>query len=673
MGDQSIKLRWAGQGSIISDNITPVSLVLKKKLSVQPSPEIATDNQNMIIEGDNAPVMKSLCSGVFGLRGKVDFMLWDPPYNTGNSGASGFIYEDNFYLTKEQQQKWIEKNGKGFVDLKSTAIDGVLKTSAGKRDPLWVKETDASKHSKWLSWMEVRLDLAKKLLKKSGVIAVHIGFQELFRLGLLMDEVFGEENRLGIINWQCTGSSKNTRKGGIASSTDYILIYAKEKDQAYVKGLERSEQMESAYIQDCENEEFWRQGDLSTSIGGGQSLKYGIENPMTGELFFPPNARHWSMSAEKAVKHLVGWGVAYHIEKTTGNIVTDGVDRAAAYDVQRKSEAGEIARPTIYFSNKRGSRGRGNGQPLLKRYRKEVGKEHITPQTFWPYDEIAESDSRDGNDQNSIALTNEISGANRSGKKMIQDILGEDGTFDTVKPLKLTKKLVALFCPEDGIVIDAFAGSGTTGHAVLSLNSEAREAYEPERKSEDVGGASEPAKQRRFVLIERGVGSKINYADTITAERIRRVISGRWASPRKKNGESQHIFKTEGGFLYYKEGRPISAESILLSKRADLIDIIMTSHIGSEIIENAGGDGYVIGKTASGTAIALIWDISEGEDHGVLTREKHLEIMKEAASYGLKKPVYIYGTVNAGPNGSPSYYFNQIPDEILAALGINNN
>ena len=106
MADRIISLRWAGRGTIQSDNITPVTLKTDKKRSYK---KTTPKNANLIIEGDNAPVMKSLCAGTLRMRGKVDFMLWDPPYNTGNKD---FLYEDNFYLTKKAQQEWTKAQSK---------------------------------------------------------------------------------------------------------------------------------------------------------------------------------------------------------------------------------------------------------------------------------------------------------------------------------------------------------------------------------------------------------------------------------------------------------------------------------------------------------------------------------------------------------------------------------
>src|SRR5271157_895051 len=281
-----------------SDNVTPVTLTLDKKLSYKKK---TSKNSNLIIEGDNAPVMKTLCAGTFRMRGKIDFMLWDPPYNTGNKD---FLYEDNFYLTKKAQKDWEQKNSPKQILTVKNDKNG-LKTKPAERLDLFVKETDASRHSKWLSFMEVRLELAKKLLKESGVIAIHIGYQELFRLGLLMDEVFGEDNRLGIINWECAYSPKNDNKG-IPSTTDYVLIYAKNKEKAFRGLIPRTDEMDARYKRPDGDKRVWTSGDLSASRNTPADF-YGIENPFTGELHFPAAGSSWRMAKSKVSGMLSGW------------------------------------------------------------------------------------------------------------------------------------------------------------------------------------------------------------------------------------------------------------------------------------------------------------------------------------------------------------------------------
>jgi len=421
---------------------------------------------NLIIEGDNAPVMESLCTGAYSFQGQIDFMLWDPPYNTGNKK---YIYEDNFY----------EKG---------------------------------DKHSKWLSFMEVRLELAKKLLKDFGVIAIHIGYQELFRLGLLMDEVFGEKNRLGIINWECAYSPKNDNKG-IPSTTDYVLVYAKNKEKAYRGIIPRTEEMDARYSSPDGDNKIWTAGDLSTA-SGTKSYCYGIESPVTGELHFPPGGRFWGRPKTAMCEILSAWGVKYFINSKGNCVVKRGENRKKAEKIFNKGPW-----PKIFFGRS------GKGRPVLKRYRDEIKNEGRIIGTYWEANEILDETWHD-QDPINLALLHEISGHNAGAKKLIKSVLGNDCNFNTPKPLKLTERLIQMFCPKDGIVMDAFAGSATTAHAVLNLNKQKKA-------------------KRRFIIIERGTEQQ-GFAGTLTAERVRRVIKGNWVKPNKDTKP------TGGSFVYMK-------------------------------------------------------------------------------------------------------------------------
>jgi hypothetical protein len=133
-----------------------------KKLSVG---EEQTQSENEIWDGENLSAMVTL----YKYRGQVDLILTDPPYNTGED----FRYND----------KWDkDPNDPDLGEL--------------------VPKDDGSRHSKWLRFMTPRVWMMREMLKPGGVIAICIDHRELFRLGMLMDEIFKEENRLAIINWQ---------------------------------------------------------------------------------------------------------------------------------------------------------------------------------------------------------------------------------------------------------------------------------------------------------------------------------------------------------------------------------------------------------------------------------------------------------------------------------------
>jgi adenine-specific DNA-methyltransferase len=159
---------------------------------LEPVPELSygTAHGNRLIEGDNLQTMISLRSQY---RGSVDVAYLDAPYNTGKND---FRYSD-----------------RRFRDPNADADDAV-----------YVSNEDGGRHTKWLNFMGPRLYLVWELLAEHGVCFISINDIELFRLGMLMDEIFGETNRLGIVVWRQMADNNPTR---IAVGHEYILCYAK--------------------------------------------------------------------------------------------------------------------------------------------------------------------------------------------------------------------------------------------------------------------------------------------------------------------------------------------------------------------------------------------------------------------------------------------------------------
>lgn len=148
----------------------------------------------------------------------------------------------------------------------------------------------------------------------------------------------------------------------------------------------------------------------------------------------------------------------------------------------------------------------GNNVPRIKRFLADV-KQGITPMTIWKYAEVGHS---------------------QDATKKLKEIFGGKAVFDYPKSVELIKRCFELYTDKSSIILDSFAGSGTTAHAVLNLN-----------KAD--GG------NRKFILVEME-----DYAETITAERVRRVISGYGSSNNAVEG-------TGGGFAYYELGEPVFA------------------------------------------------------------------------------------------------------------------
>jgi adenine-specific DNA-methyltransferase len=148
-------------------------------------------HDNLIIHGDNLKALKALLPLY---AGKVKVVCVDPPYNTGNEK---WIYNDS--VNSPMMQEWLGKV---------------------------VDREDLTRHDKWLCMMTPRLKLFKELLSRDGIIAVTIDDNEVYTLGMLMNEVFGEENRQACAPWLAEPSG-GKGQGGLRCGHDYVLIYHK--------------------------------------------------------------------------------------------------------------------------------------------------------------------------------------------------------------------------------------------------------------------------------------------------------------------------------------------------------------------------------------------------------------------------------------------------------------
>jgi adenine-specific DNA-methyltransferase len=230
--------------------------------------------RNLLVEGENLQAMVTL----YKYRGQVDLIMTDPPYNTGQY----FRYND----------RWDKDPN-----------DPDLGTIVTKED--------GSRHTKWIKVMMPRLQMMKAMLKPSGVIAICIDDNELFHLGMMMDEVFGEENRLAIINWQKTTVKNNTKH--VSASTEYILVYAKDKALSKTGLLGRTEKSNARFGNpDRDNKGTWKQGDLTgTGADSHPTALYAIQSPFDGSLHYPGENRCWAFEKRRMKEWLSGWGSTY--------------------------------------------------------------------------------------------------------------------------------------------------------------------------------------------------------------------------------------------------------------------------------------------------------------------------------------------------------------------------
>ena len=373
-----------------AENALPV---LKEISSKEITDKDQSKPVNILIEGDNYHALSVLN---FTHQGKVDLIYIDPPYNTGNKD---FKYNDN-YIDRE----------------------------------------DAYRHSKWLSFMNKRLILAKNLLKENGVIFISIDDNEIAQLKLLCDEIFQEQNFLALIAWQSTDTLRNDAKYFSANS-EFVLCYAKNKTQTTIKGIVKGEKQKSYYKNDDKDERgAYLLTPLHAKSGSEASIfEYKFKN---GQMWKPPKGTFPRFSKE-TLKRL----------ESEGRIWLD---------------------PT------------GRKVPQRKTYLSEVS-ERMPLWTFWRYEDF---------------------GSTRQSNQEISDIIGK-GEFQNPKPTKLIKIIIDSAVNKDGIILDFFAGSGTTGHAALSLN------------KEDGGN-------RKFILC---TNNESNIATDVCYPRIKKVIKGFNSNP----------------------------------------------------------------------------------------------------------------------------------------------
>lgn len=575
--------------------------------------------KNLLIEGDNLQAMVTL----YRYRGQVDLILTDPPYNTGKD----FRYND----------KWdVDPNDEGIGEL--------------------VDIDDVARHTKWLKFMWPRLQMMKAMLKPGGVLAICIDERELFRLGLMLDELFGGD-RLAVINWQKASAPKND-KNHVASTTEYVLVYAKDVSQSRTQRLERDEMSFSRYKNpDNDPKGRWREHDLTARTPAAKD-QYGIQSPFTGAIHYPSGTRSWAHPKRNIKAWLEEWDVKYEERD-----IRDGRSRALmvrggqAVDAERQDDqqrlrvvVGTVPATAKRAATKRLAAGAwpfvwwgfdGTGGPRPKKYLEAIRKGFV-PTTYW-----ADDKDEDPLELRSTSWEWEQSGLSQSGVKELTAIVGPGHGFETVKPLQLFMKLIRIWCPPAGAVLDPFAGSGTTGHAVQLLNADA-----------DV--------ERHFLLIEQGSPEKGDpYARTLTRERLQRAFSGEWRTEKRD--------PLGGGYTFKRLSGKIDGAAVLRMARADMRDTVIFSHYNEGkrrdnlVPVDDESFHYLVAVNTENEGFFLVWDGPERNTD--LTKNVYSAIVEEAKKAELALGRYhVYARRWVYQRKTTSFY--QIPDHILASFGL---
>ncbi|HEX3067268.1 MAG TPA: site-specific DNA-methyltransferase [Thermoanaerobaculia bacterium] len=512
----------------------------------------------MIIEGDNLQVLASLKSRY---EGEVDVVYIDPPYNTGKDD---FLYSD-----------------KRFKD-----------PDADVSDSVYVTNEDGGRHTKWLNFMAPRLYMLWSLLKDTGVILVSINDVELFRLGMLLNEIFGEENWVGTIVWKGTTTNHPTN---IALEHEYILCYAKSK---------------SSLPQSWKSPENDLKRLLMEAYVGIKASTVNTKVPARFKAFV------------KEQKDLLGDLARYNLADEHGPYVSRrNLDKPDIYGYKY-----DVEHPVTKKVCRMPYNGWRYPEPRMKQLIKEgrilFGKtESRIPQLKVYLEEVE------------FPLRSVIELDARKGSNDLARLFGNREMFRNPKPLELMQMLLSYTAGKDSLVLDAFAGSGTTAEAVMSLNKRD-------------GGS------RRFILIEEGKESD-RFCRSVTAVRVKKAI--------KKDD-----YQT--GFTFYATGRKLDRAAIVGLERDALSNLICQADEtgrGRGIVRLAG-NRYVIGKNNRAEGICLVWN---GEQDSEVTPEHLRAAAEEVDKLKLKRPFRIYGTFCRVAD-TKNWKFCQIPDDIVAQMHI---
>ena len=373
---------------------------------------------NFLIEGDNLAALKLLEKTH---RGKIDLIYIDPPYNTGNKD---FIYNDSF-----------------------------------------VDKTDGYRHSKWLSFMEKRLKLAKSLMSSSGVIFISLNDIEQPNCRVLCDAIFGECNFCGQIIWRKKAGGGQT-DDFFVTEHEYVLVYRKTKAFEWI---------DDTIVADA-----------------------GFNKEDNGGKFKAVKLEKWGSSAHKEDRLTMWFPIKDPAGKKMYPVAPDGLP--GRWRVGQKRMQDLEKNKLIYWEKKD-----GRWVPYEKIYSIDGNLSKIKKVKCRSifYDEV---------------------GGTGDATDMLTEIFGKKDIFSNAKPVSLIEEL--LVHAKANFILDFFAGSGTTGHAVMKLN------------SEDGG-------KRKFILVtnnENGICEKVTY------ERLKRVINKEKYAAKLKYFKVDYVPITEEGY-----------------------------------------------------------------------------------------------------------------------------
>ena len=368
--------------------------------------------KNIIIRGDNLDVLKILKSAY---TDKIKMIYIDPPYNTTNEN---FIYPDNF---RQDYKKILEEVGLIEIDENGEEVES--------EDLKFFKNIQGSRtHSGWLSFMLPRLKLARDLLKEDGVIFISIDDNEQANLKLLCDEIFGEDNFVACCPVVSNRGGRDY--GGIAITHEYILIYQKEFEE---KNLNLLVETDKKFQYEDKN------GFFNLMELRNRNIKFNSKN--RPNLYYP-----------------------FYVDLSK-------VDENNLYDISLENKKGFVE---VYPL-------KSQGINTVWRWGKEKALKYLNL-------EIKAKKKQDGNFmivqkyrsvlKRQRSIFDDVSFVTEKGSNAVKDLFNGVKVFDYPKSPFFIKRLIEISSSleigenENDIILDFFAGSGTTAQAVMELNAE---------------------------------------------------------------------------------------------------------------------------------------------------------------------------------------------------------
>ncbi len=395
VGKERYGMNWPGKADCFRTIQTPSvgTLLPASKESVN-----FDTTENLIIEGDNLEILKLLQKSYLG---KIKMIYIDPPYNTGKD----FIYPDNY---AESLETYLEYTGQVDAEGKKFGTN---------------TEADGRFHSKWLNMMYPRLFLAKNLLAPTGAVFISIDDAELLNLTRAMDEIFGEEHRLGIVTVVSNLKGRSDDKY-LATAHNYLLAYSVGEFQS--RGVQLPDEYWDEYPEISSDGRQYRLQGLRKRGSGARR----VDRPnMYYSFFVNPQTKQVSLRNSDS----------FNVEVLPK--LSDGEDGRWRWGKDTaQSRLDELTAETV-GPDKRWD------VFQIDYAEGESGAKRIKPKTVWIGPEFS----------------------NEAGSLEVKRIIGKS-VFDTCKPVGLINYCLEQAMDNDGIVMDFFAGSGTTAQAVLEAN-----------------------------------------------------------------------------------------------------------------------------------------------------------------------------------------------------------